>query len=52
MFGVARMFGALAGAESMLLVTRDIEEAVEWVGLDRATGWPDDIIVGHPVVSD
>ena len=52
MFGVARMFGALAGADSTFLVTRDIADAVEWVGLDRATAWPDDIIVGSPDVSD
>jgi len=42
-FGMARMLGLLADASpDQFLVTRELDDALTWIGLDAAGGWPDD----------
>lgn len=42
-FGMARMLALLADASAdQFLVTRDLDEALTWIGLDASSGWPDD----------
>ena len=41
-YGMVRMLQMLAdAAPDRMLVTRDVDEAFRWVGLDAAAGWPD-----------